>query len=95
MSASAAIVRVHTTIAKANLKSFKNIELLNPYELFANNISLDFGPPEKLRMIEWLSGLPGGVRPESLNLPRGHWVVCGKGSFSRYVVSALDKAGVT
>ena len=89
------IARVHTPIAQANLESFKNIELVNPFQLFANNINQDMGSPEKLRVIEWLSGLPGGMRPESLNLPKGHWVVCGTGSFSQYFVSALEKAGVT
>ena len=89
------ITRVHTPIAQANLESFRNIEPINPFQTFANNISLDMGSPERLRVIEWLSGLPGGVRPEPLNLPKGHWVVCGTGSFSQYFRSALESAGVT
>jgi Trk K+ transport system NAD-binding subunit len=89
------ITRVHTPIAQANLDSFRNIEPINPFQTFANNISLDMGSPERLRVIEWLSGLPGGVRPEPLNLPKGHWVVCGTGSFSQYFRSALESAGVT
>jgi Trk K+ transport system NAD-binding subunit len=89
------IARVHTTIARANLESFKNIELINPFQIFANNINLDMGSPERLRVIEWLSGLPGGMRPDPLNLPKGHWVVCGTGSFSQYFVAALETAGVT
>ena len=89
------ITRVHTPIAQANLESFRNIELINPFQSFANNINLDMGSPERLRVIEWLSGLPGGTRPESLNLPKGHWVVFGSGSFSEYFVSALRSAGVT
>ena len=28
------IARVHTPMAQANLKSFRNIELINPYETF-------------------------------------------------------------
>lgn len=89
------IARVHTQIAQANLESFRNIELINPFQSFANNINLDMGSPERLRVIEWLSGLPGGVRPEPLNLPKGHWVVFGSGSFAEYFVSALGSAGVT
>lgn len=89
------IARVHTPIAQANLESFRNIELINPFQSFANNINLDMGSPERLRVIEWLSGLPGGVRPEPLNLPKGHWVVFGSGSFAEYFVSALGSAGVT
>lgn len=89
------IARVHTPIAQANLESFRNIEQINPFQTFANNIKLDMGSPERLRVIEWLSGLPGGMRPEPLNLPKGHWVVCGTGSFSQYFLSALEGAGVT
>ncbi|MEO8409848.1 MAG: NAD-binding protein, partial [Propionivibrio sp.] len=89
------IARVHTPIAQANLESFPNIELINPFKAFANNISLDLGSPEKLRVIEWLSGLPGGMRPDSLNLPKGHWVICGRGNFARFVALALDNPGTT
>ena len=89
------IARGHTPIAKGNLDSFKNIELINPYELIARDIGLDLCNPGKQHVIWWLSGLPGGQRPEPLNLPRGHWVVCGKGSFGRYIAAALETAGVT
>ena len=90
------IARVHTSIAQANLESFRNIELINPFHSFADNIKLDMGFPERLRVIEWLSGLPGGIRPELLNLPKGHWVVYGTGRFSQYFTSALEgAAGVT
>ena len=89
------ITRVHTPIAQANLESFRNIELINPFQTFANNIKLDMASSERLRVIEWLSGLPGGMRPEPLNLPKGHWVVCGTGSFSQYFQDALESAGVT
>jgi Trk K+ transport system NAD-binding subunit len=89
------ITRVHTPIAQTNLESFRNIEPINPFQSFANNIRLDMGSPERLRVIEWLSGLPGGTRPESLNLPKGHWVVFGSGSFPEYFVAALHDAGMT
>ncbi|MDR1708740.1 MAG: NAD-binding protein [Candidatus Accumulibacter sp.] len=87
------ITRVHTAIAQANLESFRNIETLNPFQSFADNIRLDMGSPERLRVKEWLSGLPGGERPESLNLPKGHWLVVGSGGFSDYIVAAFRDAG--
>ncbi|MDR0578347.1 MAG: NAD-binding protein [Candidatus Accumulibacter sp.] len=89
------ITRVHTSIARANLESFRNIEPINPFQSFANNIRLDMGSPERLRVIEWLSGLPGGACPESLNLPKGRWVVFGTGSFPEYFVAAFRDAGMT
>lgn len=89
------IARVQSQIARDNLESFRKIETINPFESFANNLSLDMGSPEKLRVVEWLSGLPGGVRPVPLNLPKGHWVICGFGRLGHYVAAALDTAGVT
>ena len=89
------IARVHSQIARANLESFRNIEAINPYEAFAGNISMDLGSPEKLRVIEWLSGLPGSMRPQPMNHPKGHWVICGKGNFAHYIASALEKSGMS
>ncbi|MDR2614244.1 MAG: NAD-binding protein [Candidatus Accumulibacter sp.] len=89
------ITRVHTPIAQSNLEAFRNIEPVNPFQSFANNIGLDMGSPERLRVVEWLSGLPGGTRPESLDLPKGHWVVFGSGGFSDYCVAALHRAGMS
>ena len=37
------------SIAQANLESFRNIEPINPFQCFANNIRLDMGSPERLR----------------------------------------------
>jgi Trk K+ transport system NAD-binding subunit len=88
------ITRVHTPIAQGNLESFRNIEPINPFQIFANNIGLNMGSPERLRVVEWLSGLPGGARPESLNLPKGRWVVAGSGSFADYFVAAFHGAGI-
>lgn len=89
------IARVQSQIARDNLESFRKIELINPFESFANNMSLDMGSPQKLRVVEWLSGLPGGVRPSPLNLPKGHWVICGFGRLGHYVADAFDKGGIT
>lgn len=89
------ITRVHNEIARVNMESFKKIEMINPFQSFADNMSLDMGSPEKLRVVEWLSGLPGGQRPSPLNLPKGHWLICGFGSFGHYVAAALESAGVS
>jgi Trk K+ transport system NAD-binding subunit len=89
------ITRAHTPMAQGNLEAFRNIEPVNPFQSFANNISLDMGSSERLRVVEWLSGLPGGARPESLDLPKGHWVIFGSGSFSDYCIAALRDAGMS
>jgi Trk K+ transport system NAD-binding subunit len=89
------ITRVHTPVAQSDLAAFRNIEAINPFQSFAGNISLDMGSPERLRMVEWLSGLPGSARPEPLDLPKGHWVVFGSGDFSDYCAAAFRGAGMS
>ncbi|MDR2016631.1 MAG: NAD-binding protein [Burkholderiales bacterium] len=89
------ITRARSEMAVANLESFHHIEIVNPYETFAFLLGQDFNTPEKLRLKEWLTGLPGSQRPDVLKLPVGHWVICGFGRFGHYVARALTRAGVT
>ncbi|MCL2871828.1 MAG: NAD-binding protein [Betaproteobacteria bacterium] len=86
------IARARSEMAVANLESFQRIEIVNPYETFAFNLGQDFSSPEKLRVREWLTGLPGAKRPTVLKLPIGHWVICGFGRFGHYVAKALTRA---
>ncbi|MGC3964807.1 MAG: NAD-binding protein [Rhodocyclaceae bacterium] len=89
------IARVTAPIATENLDPFPRIETVNAFESFASNIGLDLGSPEKLRIEEWLTGLPGSARPDILGLPMGHWIICGFGRFGYYASLALEKAGAT
>ncbi|MFT4173660.1 MAG: NAD-binding protein [Rhodocyclaceae bacterium] len=89
------IARVTSLIAEENLDPFPRIETVNAFETFASNIGFDLGAPEKLRVEEWLTGLPGSLRPGILGLPMGHWIICGYGRFGHYVAHALQEAGAT
>ncbi|MDR2244796.1 MAG: NAD-binding protein [Burkholderiales bacterium] len=89
------ITRARSEMAVTNLESFHGIEIVNPYETFAFNLGQDFSAPEKIRVREWLTGLPGAKRPDVLKLPAGHWVICGFGRFGHYIAQALARAGAT
>lgn len=87
------LASVCSTMAMDNLSSFKKIEVVNPFETFANNIFQDLSTPEKPFLEEWLTGLPGTMRHEERKLPQGHWVICGFGRFGHYIAKALSLSG--
>jgi voltage-gated potassium channel len=89
------IARVADAVVQANLAEFGGILAINPFETFAANVGLDFAAPEVLQIEEWLTGAPGGERPEPLRLPRGHWVLAGYGRFGRPLGAALSAAGIS
>lgn len=89
------IARIADGVVQNNLAEFGGILAINPFETFAANVGLDFAAPEVLQIEEWLTGAPGGERPEPLRLPLGHWVLAGYGRFGRPLGAALSAAGVS
>jgi len=86
------IARVVDPVVHANLTEFGGVRIINPFQVFAANLELAFVAPEVLQVEEWLTGAPGGQRPEVLQLPRGHWVLAGYGRFGRPLGRALQQA---
>jgi len=86
------IARVIDPVVHANLAEFGGVRVINPFQVFAANLELAFVAPEVLQVEEWLTGAPGGQRPETLKLPRGHWVLAGYGRFGRPLGRALEQA---
>ncbi len=88
------IVRAKTEVAQTNLAAFGGVEVINPFQTFANNIALDLDAPDVLRLEEWLTGSPGSECPDRLGLPRGAWVIVGYGRFGRAIGNVLDARGI-
>ncbi len=87
------IARVADPVVQANLEEFGGVHVVNPFRTFAANVGLAFVSPAVLQLEEWLTGAPGGERPEPLRLPAGHWVLAGYGRFGRPLSAALAGAG--
>jgi len=77
-----------------NMASFGTDHIINPFETFADYLSLSINSPGRHRLIDLLVGESGQrFRPGPLP-PRGHWVVAGYGRFGREVVACLDTEGL-
>jgi hypothetical protein len=76
------------------MASFGTHHIVNAYERFAEYLALAISSPERFRLIEILTGLPGTPLPEVHRPPRGHWIVCGYGHFGNAVARFLALPGI-
>lgn len=89
------IARVHDNLARANLDSFPNIQVIDPFVTFATNLGLSIASPAVLWVEEWLTSAPGAGCPRPVTIPSGHWLIFGFGRFGHAVSQALEAAGST
>ncbi|MDE2440490.1 MAG: NAD-binding protein [Betaproteobacteria bacterium] len=89
------IARAEQATITANMASFGTDHIVNPYERFAERLALAIAVPERFRLIELLTSLPETPLSEAPRPPRGHWILCGYGSFGHAVANRLRDTGIT
>lgn len=89
------IARARSPTVKANMASFGTDHIINPFERFAEHLSLAIAAPERFRLIELLTSLPETPIPETHRPPAGHWILCGYGRFGQAVADRLRPTGIT
>jgi voltage-gated potassium channel len=88
------IARAKSHIAQTNIQAFGGIEVINPFDTFAENIGLDLDAPDVLRLEEWLTNSPYAECPGRLGIPLGNWVLVGYGRFGQSIAQELDSRGI-
>lgn len=88
------ICRAMSRSVADNMASFGTDHVINPFDTFADYLTLAMNSPGKHRLTDLLVGESGQrFRPAPLP-PRGHWVVVGYGRFGREIVTCLDAEGL-
>lgn len=88
------LARVRSPQVAANMKSFGTHHIVNAYDRFAEYLALAVASPERFRLIEILTGLPGTPLPEVHRPPQGNWIICGYGHFGRAIARYLSLPGI-
>lgn len=88
------IARSEEPRVTANMTSFGTDYVIEPYAIFAERFRLALSSPVKYLVQDWLISVPGSRLIESVELPRGHWIVCGLGRFGSRVADCLDEVGL-
>lgn len=68
--------------------------IVNPFDRFGDHLALAIRAPSTIRVMTWLTGVPGTELPAVRTPPSGHWVLCGYGRFGREVAPDLVEQGI-
>ena len=86
--------RAHDREITHRMAIFGDPEVINPLDLFGDELMLAVTSPQRYRLGQWLTSGPQAELSQPLSAPGdGRWVVAGHGDFGRYFTADLLKYG--
>lgn len=89
------LARIRNAETETHVGVFGGDVVVNPFERFAEYLAAAVTSPERYRLREVITGLPGTPITVIDRPPRGHWIVCGYGRFGHVVAETLREAGMS
>nr|VFJ46890.1 MAG: Ion channel [Candidatus Kentron sp. FW]VFJ49235.1 MAG: Ion channel [Candidatus Kentron sp. FW] len=87
------VCRSTSEVEEEFLSTLKGVNIVNPFEIFANQLSIALHRPSVYALGEWLAGAPvDPIKP--IRPPQGNWIVCGFGRMGQHLERALRERGV-
>ncbi len=91
----AMLARIRNDETETHIGVFGGDLVVNPFERFADYLTAAINSPNRYRLREIMTGLPGEpIRPIK-QPPVGHWIICGHGRFGKAVSVAMRAAGMS
>nr|VFK51608.1 MAG: Ion channel [Candidatus Kentron sp. TUN]VFK59011.1 MAG: Ion channel [Candidatus Kentron sp. TUN]VFK67560.1 MAG: Ion channel [Candidatus Kentron sp. TUN] len=88
------ICRSTSEIEEEFLETLAGVSIVNPFEIFANQLSMALHRPSMYALAEWLAGAPDIDPIKPLRPPKGNWIVCGFGRMGQHLERALREREV-
>ena len=88
------IARVEHRDINDNMKSFGTDHIINPFDSFADLVSLAVKAPSFYLLQTWLTSPPGTELIEPIFPPKGRWIICGYGRFGHAMHKQLSNLGI-
>ena len=88
------IARVEHRDINDNMKSFGTDHIINPFDSFADLVSLAIKAPSFYLLQTWLTSPPGTELLEPIFPPKGRWIICGYGRFGHAMHKQLGNLGI-
>lgn len=85
------ICRSTSKVEEEFLKTLRGVKVVNPFELFANQLGTFLHRPSLYALGEWLAGAADVNLVEPVRPPQGTWIVCGFGRMGRHLERALRR----
>jgi Trk K+ transport system NAD-binding subunit len=77
------------------IKAFGNPLIVDPFNLFGDELVVALRAPQTSRLTNWLTNDPRSPLPKALDIPRhGRWVVAGYGRFGAHLAADLVRNGI-
>jgi len=88
------ICRSTSEVEEEFLETLKGVTIVNPFEIFANQLSIALHRPSVYALSEWLAGATDIDPIKPIRPPKGNWIVCGFGRMGQHLERALRERGV-
>lgn len=77
-----------------NMASFETDHIIDPFTTFADSLSLALYAPHHFLLDTWFRQSSRETLGEVMEVPSGHWILCGYGRFGRAVYKELINRGL-
>lgn len=88
------LARAESAEAVANIRSFGNNEVINPFETFAGRLAMAVHSPGLYALHDWMTGVPHEPLREPPFPRQGLWIMAGYGRFGKVLYRHLQNAGI-
>lgn len=89
------VARSMSQAIQERMDDFGNPQIVDPFNLFGDELMLDVTAPDTARLIDWLTSAPGDALEARPDIPsNGRWIVCGYGRFGSRLIDDLVRHGI-
>lgn len=89
------LARIRDIETETHIGVFGGDLVINPFEQFAESLASAVTSPQRYRLRNLITGLPGRPIVAIEPPPRGHWIMCGYGRFGHRMVEELRAVGMS
>ena len=82
------ICRSTSQTHEAELRSLGMVTVVDPFEVFAEELQVAIHVPQIHALDEWLVGAPSAKLDQPLRCPKGAWILCGYGRMGKHVYAS-------
>lgn len=77
-----------------HLKELENVTVIDPFEIFAQLISMSISSPALHNLNSWLVRSKSTRLGEPINAPTGDWILCGYGRMGKWLHNYFARQGI-
>ncbi len=88
------LARATMPACEQNLTPLGGVTTINPFEIFAQLLSMAITSPKLHNLNSWLVRAPGVRLGQQLDVPRGSWILCGYGRMGQWLHTYMIRQGL-